>query len=160
MAIEEVSGPVAGKKVVVVGAGRAGRAGALGLKLAGANVTVANRDPERGRAVAEELEIPFVPLATLDPGPFEIVLQATSLGRGQDDPLPLDAGSLDDRAIVADYVYTEELTPLLAACKNRGLRTVDGRSILLAQAIRQFRLMTGAEMPLDTGRQVLGLEVS
>jgi 3-dehydroquinate dehydratase/shikimate dehydrogenase len=157
-ALEEVGGSVVGRRVVVLGAGRAGRAGALGLQLAGAEVTMANRSRDRGSAVAEELGIPFISLESLDVSEFDVVLQATTLGRHPDDPLPIDPASLAEGAIVMDYVYSRRLTPLLAAARDRGLRIVDGREILLAQAVRQFQLMTGQDLPLDLGRQVLGLE--
>ncbi|MBZ0111703.1 MAG: type I 3-dehydroquinate dehydratase [Thermoanaerobaculia bacterium] len=157
-ALEEASGSVVGRRVVVVGAGRAGRAGALGLKLAGAEVTLANRNRDRGLAVAEELDLPFVSLESLDVSGFEVVLQATTLGRHSKDPLPFDPASLTEGTIVMDYVYSRRLTPLLVAARERGLRIIDGREILLAQAVRQFQLMTGQDLPLDLGRQVLGLE--
>ncbi len=160
LSLEERCGSVRGRRAVVVGAGRAGRAGALGLALAGAEVTVANRNRKRGQAVADELGIPFCDLADLDPGGFEIVLQATTLGRKKSDPLPLDPRRLASGAVVADYVYGARQTPLLEAAKARGHQVIDGREILLAQARRQFQLMTGQELPVDLGRQVLGLEES
>ena len=51
----------------VVGAGGAGRSAAEGLKKAGAQVTIFNRDPQRGHAAGERLKIPYAPLAELDP---------------------------------------------------------------------------------------------
>ena len=40
----------------------------------------------------------------------------------------------------------------------RGASTIDGREVLLHQAIRQFELMTGKELPMETSRELLGLE--
>ncbi len=57
--------PVAGARVAIVGAGGAGRVAGLVLSLAGAAVTMVNRDAERGAAVAAELGVAFQPLAEL-----------------------------------------------------------------------------------------------
>jgi shikimate 5-dehydrogenase len=35
---------------------------------------------------------------------------------------------------------------------------IDGREVLLYQALGQFRLMTGRELPEGLGRRLLGLE--
>ena len=56
-----------------------------------------------------------------------------------------------------DMVYGEGATPLLLAGAAAGARTIDGREVLLAQAVPQFRLMTGRDLPLAVGRAALGL---
>jgi shikimate dehydrogenase len=59
--------------------------------------------------------------------------------------------------VVVDLVYRDEPTPLLAAAAARGLTVVDGREVLVHQALGQFRWMTGREMPLATALQIVGL---
>jgi len=73
---------IAGRRAAVVGAGGAGRAAAIGLARAGAKVTLFNRSPERGEKAAEELDLPCLALAELDPGEFELLVNATPVGRG------------------------------------------------------------------------------
>ena len=146
-----------GAAVAVLGCGGAGRAAAAGLAHAGARVTLVNRGVERGRQTAQDLHLPFEPLATWQPAGSAIVVHATSLGREDDEPLPLDPASLDRHAVVVDLVYREGPTPLIRAAAERGLVTVDGREVLLFQAVSQFRLMTGHVLPLDVARSVLGL---
>lgn len=141
----------------VVGAGGAGRSAVVGLREAGCRVTLVNRTAERGREAAEELGVAFLPLGDFDPGEFAVVVHATTLGRHPADALPFDPARLRPDAVVVDLVYGEAETPLLAASGAAGRRAVDGREVLLYQALEQFRLMTGRELPVDLAREALGL---
>ncbi|MEO8195827.1 MAG: type I 3-dehydroquinate dehydratase [Thermoanaerobaculia bacterium] len=155
-----------GRRIAVIGCGGAGRAAALGLAVAGAEVVLANRGPERGMAAARSLGLPFVPLAELfeeraagSPagGGFEVYVHATPLGRRNSDELPLPVARLAAGAVVVDLVYGETPTPLVAESRRRGLAAIDGREVLLYQAIPQFRAMTGQDLPVALAGQVLGL---
>lgn len=151
-----------GRKIAVIGCGGAGRAAALGLAVAGAEVVLANRGPERGMAAARSLGLPFVPLAELAEergagDDFEVYVHATPLGRRNADELPLPVARLAAGAVVVDLVYGEGPTPLVAEARRRGLAAIDGREVLLYQAIPQFRSMTGRELPVELAREVLGL---
>ena len=152
---------LAGLPAAVVGAGGAGRSALVGLREAGAEVTLVNRGEERGRRVAAELEVPFLPLAGFDAvlgeGSFDLVVHATTLGRSPADPLPFDPARLPPGAVVVDLVYLEGETPLLVAARAAGRRAVDGREVLLYQALEQFRLMTGRDLPVAMAREALGL---
>jgi 3-dehydroquinate dehydratase/shikimate dehydrogenase len=159
-----------GRRVVVIGCGGAGRAAALGLAVAGAEVVLANRGPERGMAAARSLGLPFVPLAELGEARtvgapagtsadgFEIYVHATPVGRRSADELPLPVARLPSNAVVVDLVYGDAPTPLVVEARRRGLQAIDGREVLLYQAIPQFRAMTGCDLTVELGRQVLGLE--
>jgi len=158
LALEHAGVPsVEGRRAAVVGCGGAGRAAAYGLEIAGAEVTLVNRSEERGRRAAEELGRPFVPLQDFDPAGFGVVVHATSLGHHDGDPLPFDVDRLDGDAAVVDMVYGRGPTPLVRAARRRGLVAVDGRSVLLHQALSQFRLMTGEELDPELGWRLLGL---
>ncbi|HXU46953.1 MAG TPA: type I 3-dehydroquinate dehydratase [Thermoanaerobaculia bacterium] len=151
---------VAGQKAAVVGAGGAGRSAAVGLAAAGARVTLVNRSEERGRLAAEDLRLPFLPIESFDAGAFDILIQATALGRSPGDPPPFDIASVRPGAIVVDLVYlagSPGPTPLLAAAAARGAVPIDGREVLLSQALGQFRRMTGREMPVELARDLLGI---
>lgn len=149
--------PLAGLRAAVLGAGGAGRAAVAGLRRAGARVTLFNRSAERGRESAEALGVPFVPIEKLEPGEFGLVVNATSLGHRPEDELPLPVGSLATATVVLDLVYGEEPTPLVGAARERGLEAIDGREVLLHQALRQFEILTGERLPYELGAQLLGL---
>jgi 3-dehydroquinate dehydratase/shikimate dehydrogenase len=146
-------------EAAVVGAGGAGRSAAEGLAKAGARVTIFNRDPERGQGSADRLKLPFRPLSDLDPYLFDLLVNATSLGRGEGDPLPFDVGRLRPDTVVIDLVYRlDRSTRLLAEATARGAVAIDGREVLVDQARGQFRMMTGRDLPLGLARRVAGLE--
>jgi 3-dehydroquinate dehydratase/shikimate dehydrogenase len=146
-----------GRRAAVVGCGGAGRAAAVGLARAGAETVLVNRTVEKGRQAAAALRLAFEALADFDPGRRDIVVNATSLGHRAEDPLPFDPDRLAEGAAVLDLVYGERPTPLLERVRDRGLTGVDGREVLLHQAVDQFRLMTGRELPFDLARELLGL---
>lgn len=155
--LEDLDAAVAGARTAVVGAGGAGRAAACGLQRAGAQVTLINRSVDTGRSAAEQLGVPFTALGDFHPEDFDLLVQATSLGRSENDDLPFDPRQVKDEAIVIDMVYGPDgVTALVAALRRRGVKAVSGLQVLLAQARRQFFLMTGRAMPEGLGRAVLG----
>ena len=145
------------KRAAVVGCGGAGRAVAAALHQQGAVVTLVNRGPERGRRAVDLLGMPFSPLAGFRTGGFSIVVNATPVGR-EGSEMPFDIDELADDAIVVDLAYGRDPTPLMEKAGKRGLITIDGREVLLIQVARQFRIMTGRDMPEGLATQVLGLD--
>ena len=144
----------------VVGAGGAGRAAAVGLAVAGAAVTLVNRTAERGRSVADQMRLPFCPLDRFDPGRFRVIVNATPLGRSADD-LPFAVDSLGRDSVLVDMVYQRGgRTGLVDLAGKRGATVIDGREVLLSQALKQFELMTGKRLDRALGERLLGLELS
>jgi 3-dehydroquinate dehydratase/shikimate dehydrogenase len=155
-AFEGAGVALTGARALVVGAGGAGRSAAFALAQARAQVSIANRTSDRGRALASDLGAEFVPWEDLELRGFDVVVQATSQGR-EGDPV-LDPSALDPGTAVLDLVYRSDgPTPLVAAARARGLVAIDGREVLLAQARGQFRLAHGVELPLPAARRTLGL---
>ena len=144
--------PLAGRKAAVVGCGGAGRAAAAGLKRAGAEVTLVNRGMERGAYAARLLGLPFVPLSDLDAGDFSLVVHATPLTA--ESPFPVEDLRAD--GVVVELVYGAAPTPLMTAARERGGVAIDGREVLLVEARRQFRMMTGRSMPAGPARALIG----
>ena len=132
------------RRVVVVGAGAAGRAVVDALARAGAGaIDVVGRDPARA-AVAAQLAGPVGRVA--DEAAIEradIVVNATSVGMGSDE-LPFDATLLGARQVVADLVYHPLDTALLRAARKAGAAAVDGLGMLVHQAALQQGLWLGA----------------
>lgn len=143
---------VEGRRAAVVGCGGAGRAAALGLRQAGAEVTLVNRGTERGRFASQLLDLPFAPLAEFDPRPFSLVVHATPV---VEEP-PFAVSGLGGETIVLELVYGPAATPLSSAAAARGCTVIDGREVLLVEAQRQYRLMTGLEMAAEPARGAIG----
>jgi 3-dehydroquinate dehydratase/shikimate dehydrogenase len=146
-----------GRKAAVVGCGGAGKAAAYGLQLAGSKVTLVNRSKERGRKASMELALPFRSLEDFDPGAFDVVVQATALGHDPDDPLAFDPERLASGAAVLDMVYGGRPTRMIQRVRELGHTAVEGREMLLYQALEQFRLMNGRELGEHLARDLLGM---
>jgi shikimate dehydrogenase len=126
------------RRVLLVGAGGAASAIALAMARQGvAALTVANRSAEKARCLLELLQ-------RESPGPrFEVgkpiaaghdlIINATSLGMNDLDPLPCDLSSLDKGAVVADVIMQPMKTRLLKLAEARGVRTHLGDRMVASQ---------------------------
>lgn len=135
-------------EALVLGAGGSARAVVFGLLERGiACVHLVNRTASRAQALADQFGDKVHPaawdqVAELLPR-AGLLVNTTSLGMRGQPPLDLDVGRLPTDAVVADLVYVPLTTPLLAAARERGLRTADGLGMLLHQAVRGFELWFG-----------------
>lgn len=142
-----------GKSVLLAGAGGAARAAVYGLVKAGADVTVTNRTPEKGRKLSSEFNVGFCPQEELKSADAEILINATPLGMASmTDLTPFPAELLKSNLIVMDMVYTPSETRLLREARRAGCRVVGGLSMLLNQAAFQFQAWTALPAPLDVMR--------
>lgn len=142
---------VAGRRVVVLGAGGAGRAIAHALGRAGAAVTVAARRLDAARDAAALA--PDGVAAGLDDLPvehFDVIVNATPLGMRGELP-PFDASRLHGSQSVFDTVYPAD-TPLLLEARARGLRAAGGLGMLVHQGALAFTLWTGITPPIEIMR--------
>jgi 3-dehydroquinate dehydratase / shikimate dehydrogenase len=147
---QERSVNVRDKRAAVIGCGGAGRAIAAALMKSGAAVTLINRGRERGDYAAKILGLSYIPLAQFSAENYDIVVNATPVGR--DEPLaPFALESLNDEAIIIDLVYGAKPTPLVQHSRAREQIVIDGRDVLLTQVRRQFEMMTGNKMPVAHG---------
>jgi 3-dehydroquinate dehydratase/shikimate dehydrogenase len=137
------------KRAAVIGCGGAGRAIAAALAESGAGVTLINRGAERGERAASLLGLPYVPLPEFDAEGYDIVVNATPVGRDTDE-VPFKLERLSNDAVVIDLVYGSRPTPLVNNTLARRQVAIDGRDVLITQVRNQFRLMTGKEMPSIT----------
>jgi len=135
------------KRAAVIGCGGAGRAIAAALVKSGAGVTLINRGAERGEHAAALLGLPYIPLRDFNAEGYDIVVNATPVGRDTDEA-PFEVEQLNHRAVVIDLVYGSRPTPLVDTTRARQQLAIDGRDVLVTQVSHQFRLMTGKEMPI------------
>lgn len=142
------------KRAAVIGCGGAGRAIAAALVASGAGVTLINRGAERGKHAAALLGLPYLPLRDFDAEGFDIVVNATPVGRDTDD-VPFELERLNDEAVVIDLVYGSRPTPLVDTTRARQQIAIDGRDVLVTQVRHQFRMMTGKEMSVSFAHEVL-----
>ena len=152
---------LAGKTVLVLGAGGAGRTAALKLASDGvAALFLVNRTPSKAEAVAQQIRrlYPHVKLTLgYPPGRVDLVLNATSLGLKEGEPLPVAERdfSLHAAGAVFDMIYRPAETPLLRLAKAAGCRVANGLGMLLHQGARALELWSGRPAPVETMRRAL-----
>ena len=150
-----------GKRVLVLGAGGAGRVAALRLASAGvAELFLQNRTQSKAVEVAGEVRkrFPEVNAATGYPqGQVDLLLNATSQGLRSDDALPVDASQfrLEKAGAVYDMIYRPAETALLKEAKAAGCRVANGLGMLLYQGAGALELWTGQKPPITIMRDAL-----
>lgn len=154
-ALEGQGRPLRSARVVLLGAGGAGRAAAYAARGTGAAaLTIVNRTEETARALASELgegtqAMGFDPQAlqrALDSA--DVLVNATRVGLSAplDSPLPADV-RLREGLVVMDMVYAPLQTALLRQARAAGATCVDGLWMLVHQALEQLRIWTGFRAP-------------
>ena len=101
-------------------------------------LTILARDTDGARDVGAAVGGTWGALADLARLEPDAVVNATPVG-GWPDPGALPVAPADLRGVVFDMVTTPPRTPLLREAERRGLRTVDGLSMLARQAAAQQR---------------------
>ncbi|RZF65333.1 shikimate dehydrogenase [Sphingomonas populi] len=150
---------LAGKPVVVVGAGGAARAVLFALARAGVGpVTLLNRNVLKAAALLSSfgLKGKALPLGSAIP-PAALVVNTSALGMVDHPELAIDLSPLPEDAIVYDLVYAPVETELLAQADARGLETVDGLEMLVGQAAVAFELFFGIAPPRDRDEDLRAL---
>jgi shikimate dehydrogenase len=128
----------AGKRVLLVGIGGAGKAIAFALAQVGVGeLTLSNRTRATAEEVAVQVAKAFPKTKTSvgppDPTGFDIVVNATPLGMKDGDALPLDISKLTPKVLVVEIIATRERTRLLEEAERRGCRVHPGLPMLAGQ---------------------------
>ena len=147
--------------VVVIGAGGGARAVAMSLAERGAKeVRLVNRTEARAQALAKDLGGPIKAHPWSDRNRLmegaSLLVNTTSQGMVGNPALDVELDALPTSAIVSDIVYIPGETPLLAAARERGNRTVNGLGMLLHQARPAWQAWFGIEpeVTLELRRQI------
>jgi shikimate dehydrogenase len=167
---EEFGIPLRDLRVLILGgAGGAGRAITVQCALESCpSITIANRNPQKGEALAGEIskslskQINSIPLDSEEIrkalASTDLIINATPLGMKSDDPSPLphlSGGLLSSHHLVYDTVYSGGETALLKQARLVGARSANGFSMLLHQGVLQNALWFGEPVPVEAMREAL-----
>jgi 3-dehydroquinate dehydratase/shikimate dehydrogenase len=148
--------PLAGKKVLILGAGGVARAAIAVCKDVQASVMVANRTNKRGKELAEEFAIQHITWENRGAPFADILVNCTSTGMHPNiDESPFKENWLRESQVVFDTVYNPENTLFIKQAKERGCTTVTGVEMFVRQAARQFELFTGQSCDQELMREHL-----
>ena len=129
---------LAGKRVLVVGAGGVGSAIAASLaaeKVQSISLFDVNTASVQGLALRLKNEYPQIQVQTgsNDPDGHDLVVNATPLGMNEGDPLPMDVSRISPNAFVGEVVMRTDMTAFLLAAQRRGCQVQVGSDMLFEQ---------------------------
>ena len=158
---DEEQGVLAGKQVLVLGAGGVARAIVVGLSRRGAHITIASRTPERADELARFCNGASIAWGLRYSVKPELLINCTPIGMHPNlDQTPFEAEHLKKEMAVFDTVYNPEQTLLLKEARQAGCRVITGVDMFVGQAGLQFRHFTGHELQADQMRQVIRRTIS
>jgi shikimate dehydrogenase len=158
---EDLGIQLAGSRVLLLGAGGAGRVAAL--KLAAENVAelfLVNRTHSKAAAAAAEIRRRHMNVKVevgYPRGEVDLCINATSLGLSPNDPLPVDTRqfSLRQANAVYDMIYRPAETQFLATAKAGGSKIANGLGMLLYQGAKALEIWSGQTAPIAIMREAL-----
>jgi 3-dehydroquinate dehydratase / shikimate dehydrogenase len=150
--------PLRSSRVLLVGAGGAARAAAFAIARKGAAVFIWARRPEQAKALAKAAGAEAVDRPALRRESFDAIVNCTPVGLhaaggfligtrpGSSLGSPLQASELNCR-VVMEMIYRPRVTPLLRLAAGRGIATISGVEMFIAQGAAQYEIWTGKRAP-------------
>jgi len=138
---------IKGSRILVFGAGGAARAAVFALARSGATVAICARREKAARQLARAFGAESLPRAALRTESFDAILNATPVGMHPHDGVsPLAPGELHCR-LVMDMINRPRETQLLKIAARKGIATVAGIEMLIAQGVAQWQIWMGKRAP-------------
>jgi 3-dehydroquinate dehydratase/shikimate dehydrogenase len=158
---DDPSHPLAGRRVLILGAGGVARAIGMGVVRNGGALMVTNRTKARAEELARHLQCILVQWENRGAVSADVLVNCTPVGMHPNvDQTPYVENWLREGVVVFDTIYNPERTLLVKQAQERGCQTVTGVEMFVRQAARQFELFTGRPAPLEVMRKVLRQAIS
>ncbi len=136
-----------GSRILIFGAGGSARAAAFALARAGSRVCICARRDSAAKELARAVNGEAVPRRALRSEFFDAILNTTPVGmHPQEGVSPLSAQELHC-GLVMDLIYRPLETQLLKLAKQKGITTVSGFNMFLAQGFAQWEIWTKTRPP-------------
>ena len=146
---------IKGSRILIFGAGGAARAAAFAVAKAGAEVLVCARRENAAKELARAVSGGVIRRAALRKEKFDAILHTTPVGmHPHPESSPLEASELNCK-LVMDMVYRPLQTKLLRMAVARGIRTVSGVEMFVAQGVAQWELWMGTRAPEPAMRKAI-----
>jgi shikimate dehydrogenase len=170
MGLKDLNIKIKESNFLILGAGGAARTCVYSLSYENAKgIFIANRTYEKGEKLADELNEKFsvsIKAVALENNELEsiinkidCIINATSVGIKEDDPLIIDEKLLKPNIKVYDLTYNKKGTPLVKKAKEKGLNAIDGITMLIYQAISSFKIWTKIEPEYETMEQAIPIRL-
>lgn len=146
---------IKGSRILIFGAGGAARAASFALAKNGAEVLVCARRENAARELASAVGGGVIRRAALRKEKFDAILNSTPVGMyPHPGSSPLESGELNCK-LVMDMIYRPLQTKLLRMAAARGIRTVSGVEMFVAQGVAQWELWMGSRAPAAAMRKAI-----
>ncbi|MHA6484808.1 shikimate dehydrogenase [Paenibacillus sp. strain BS8-2] len=161
---EEAEPNLAGKRIVVIGAGGASRGIVYALlKENPASIAISNRTVERAEELVESLGGEASGLTAIHNDMLkdycreaDIVINTTSVGMFPNiEHSPIEAGWMKRGAVASDLIYNPLRTEFLRQAEEAGCRTHGGLGMFIYQGAYAFEYWTGQAAPVAAMRETV-----
>lgn len=137
---------------LLAGTGGSAHAVAAAAKERGVALAVTSRDTARGLAFSDWARS-TLGVHPAEPGECRVLINATPLGLATGDRDPIAPDAAPDAAVALDLVYGRGETGWVRRSRERGLRTADGREVLIRQGAAAFsRWFPTKQAPVEAMR--------
>ncbi len=137
--------------------GSGGAAAAALVALAGRDIWVVARSPNRAVSMIERAGVEATVREWSSPWRRGALVNATPIGmRGE----PVSGDALESATALFDMAYGDSPTPAVVAIGKRGLPVAEGLDMLIGQAVVSFRTWTGISPNPDVMRAAAEAELS
>lgn len=139
----------------IIGTGGSARAVIDAARERGARVAIVSRQMERATTLTKWAD--SLGVTSTDAMACQVIINTTPLGLQPEDPLPAEPSAFPNAAVVLDLAYRPEgTTAWCGACRAAGLKSADGREVLLQQGTASWRLwFPGLAPPIEVMRAAL-----
>lgn len=175
-ALDEAGLAPRARTAIVLGAGGSARAAVVALAKRTRTVVIAARRVAQAQALRDAIapgvraRLVALPLGDFGDardravaahlGAAAVVVNTTPVGMHGEEFLPFAFAATPPGCLFYDLVYTERVTPFLAAAQRARRRGVNGLGMLLHQGAVAFEHWTGATAPVEVMRRALRSAVS
>jgi len=141
---------VKGRAALVLGAGGASRSVLAFLVGKGADVDITNRTMGKAETLAKMFGADAVTSRVAEEKQYDIIVNCTPLGmKGFPQEMSISPHVLREGQFVMDTVYNPPVTPLLAEASRKNAIAVNGKDMLIYQALASFEMWTGKAVEYD-----------
>jgi 3-dehydroquinate dehydratase/shikimate dehydrogenase len=146
--------PLSSSSVLLLGAGGSARAAAFALARARAAVTIWARRPLQARGLARAIGGEAIDRGEIARRSFDAIVNCTPVGMHPGGGSPLETRELNCR-LVMDLIYRPFKTELLRRAERRGIQTISGVDMFVAQGVAQWELWMGERAPESVMRRMV-----
>lgn len=159
--LQKAKADLAGKEVLLLGAGGAAKVLAFEIIKQGGKLTIANRNTNRAEQLAAELKNHYdVFVKIVEPGElqpdYQIIINSTPVGMyPKINQCPVNVELVQNVELVYDVIYTPLETEMVKLGKQFGAKTINGLPMLIYQGVKSFEIWTGQRV---TAEEIAGIQ--